>query len=108
MADTALRHFSSKSSGNVMVAETRIFKQRIAVLVGWVLSTHLHIDILVAVVVDIRKTDAMPLLQVAKATRHSHIDELLTTHVEKHDVRPQLPVKDVARREIEVEIAVAI
>ena len=61
----------------VPIALIGIRKQRFVIVVAWNEAANVHVQILIAVVVQIAERDAVPLLQMASAGRSSDIHKAL-------------------------------
>src|ERR1035441_7458579 len=65
-------------------------------------------DILVAVVLDIGKSDSVPLLQIAESARRRHILEVSALVVAEHALGQERLIKAAARAQVHIQPAVVV
>ena len=84
---SAIRLDAPQLQGKPAVAVTGVFKEYIGVHVAGIGTTDNGVNILVAIVVQVAKGDAMPFLQVANSSRSRDILEKITPVIAKHPIR---------------------
>ena len=85
-----------------------ILEQYISILIAGVKTSQLVIDILIAVVIDVGKGHAMPLLQMSKAARGGHILKSLAPVVAEHHIRDQHFVVGSSGSQIDIEKTIVV
>src|SRR5262245_17041117 len=91
-----------------VVLRARVLEQRVAEGVAGEGPAHVGEHVLVAVLVEIRERDGVPLLQVAEAARGRDVGEAPPATVPVHHVRDEAVVERVARAEVHVRVAVVV
>ena len=87
---------------------TGIQKKSIVEFVAGIESSQLMIDILVTVIVDIGKRDAVPLLQMTKPSRVRYVLKSLTSIIPEHDIGYQRRKIWFSGRQIDVKKTIIV
>ena len=86
-----------------MIAMTWIQKQNIAIIITAKRAAHHFINVLVAIIIEIRKGNPMPLLNMPKPARRCHILKKFPLCISEHPVRNQRGKIRITRSQIKVQ-----
>ena len=103
-----VRFTTDKLNGDPTIAETRVFIQRILKPIACEGATHLLENVLVAVVVEVRKHDRVALLEMTEPSGRGDVRKVLAFSIVVHHVRHQATIILVTGTEVEIEVAIVV